>query len=75
MDHGHVKDYEIYFSGDGKTWGQPAAKGAFRKGAFTQTVRLPRIVTARYLKFVALSEQSGQAFATAAEISVIEARR
>ena len=73
MDHGHVKDYEFYLSQDGQTWGKPAARGSFRKGALTQTVRLPRVVAARFLKFVALSEQSGQPYATAAELGVIEA--
>ncbi len=74
MDHGRVKDYEIYLSDDGKTWSEPAAKGTFSKGRLTQTIRLPKPVQARYLKFVALSEQTGAAFATAAEIDVIEAK-
>ena len=31
MANGHVKDYEIYLSNDGKDWGQPAAKGRLRR--------------------------------------------
>jgi len=73
MDHGHVKAYEIYLGPDGTTWGGPAARGTFRKGALTQTVRLAKPVKARFLKFVALSEQSGEPYASAAELSVIEA--
>jgi beta-galactosidase len=73
MDHGHVKDYEVYLSRDGKTWGQPVARGTFSKGALTQTIRLAQPVSGRFLKFVALTEQSGAPYATAAELSVIEA--
>jgi beta-galactosidase len=73
MDHGHVKDYEVYLSRDGNTWGEPVARGTFRKGALTQTIRLPEPVSGRFLKFVALSEQSGAPYATAAELNVIEA--
>lgn len=71
MDHGHVKDYEVYLGPDGQTWGPPAAKGAFHNGDLTQTIRLARPTAARFLKFVALSEQSGGPFATVAELSVV----
>ena len=74
MDNGHVKDYEIYLSDDPKTWGAPAAKGTFRRNAAEQTIRLPKPVAARYLKFVALNEQSGRSFATVAELDVTEAK-
>ena len=70
--NGHVKDYEIYFSNDGKRWGQAAAKGSFPSGEIETTVRLPQPVTARYMKFVALSEQASQPFASVAELDVIE---
>jgi beta-galactosidase len=74
MDHGHVRDYEIFLSNDAKVWGAPAAKGRFRRGADEETIRLPQPVKARYLKFVALSEQSGQSYATVAELGVEEAK-
>jgi beta-galactosidase len=50
------------------------ARGRFRRNAEKETIRLPQPVKARYLKFVALSEQSGQPFATIAELEVEEAR-
>ena len=74
MDHGHVRDYEIFLSNDAKVWGAPAAKGRFRRGADEETIRLSQPVKARYLKFVALSEQSGQSYATVAELDVEEAK-
>ncbi len=33
MDHGHVRDYEIYFSDNPSDWGSPAAKGRIRRNA------------------------------------------
>jgi beta-galactosidase len=72
--NGNVRDYEIYLSDNAQEWGSPAAKGRFRKNAEEETIRLPQPVKARYLKFVALSEQSGQPFATVAELDVEEAK-
>ena len=74
-ENGHVKDYEIYLSGDGLEWGKPAAKGSFRSDASDEVVQLRKIIRARYVKFVALSEQNGQPFATVAELDAIEAGR
>jgi len=72
-DNGHVKDYELYLSADGQEWGEPAAKGKISRDADTETVRFPKTITARYLKFVALNEQRGRAFATVAELEIIPA--
>ena len=74
MANGHVKDYEIYLSDDPKVWGNAVAKGSFRRNAAEQAIRLAKPVKARYLKFVAVNEQSGQAFATVAELDVTEAK-
>ncbi|MCE7700190.1 MAG: discoidin domain-containing protein, partial [Methanobacterium paludis] len=70
--NGRIKQYELYLSQDGKSWGEPVAKGEFDE-ALTQTVRLAQPVRALFLKLVALSEQKGQKFATIAELNVIEA--
>ena len=72
-DNGHVKDYEIYLSGDGLEWGKPAAKGSFRGDASDEVVQLRKTIRARYVKFVVLSEQNGQPFASVAELEAIEA--
>jgi len=74
MTNGRVRDYEIFLSEDGKTWGEPAAKGQFRGRSLEHTVRLPSPVTARFMRFVALSEVSGQAYASVAELSIIPAQ-
>jgi beta-galactosidase len=72
-ENGHVKDYEIYLSGDGQEWGKPAAKGSFRGDASNEVVQLRKTIRARYVKFVALNEQNGQPFARVAELEAIEA--
>jgi beta-galactosidase len=74
-DNGHVRDYEIYLGNDGKVWSSPTARGSFRRDADAETVHFPNPVKARYLKFVALSEQRGRPFASVAELEVIEADR
>ena len=69
--NGHVKDYEIYVSSDGKTWGQPVVSSSFPRSRQTQTVLFPRAVRARYIRFRALSEQNGTEYASGAEFSII----
>ncbi|HOC32379.1 MAG TPA: discoidin domain-containing protein, partial [Armatimonadota bacterium] len=68
-DNGRVKDYELYLSEDGTNWGQPVVKGTFNNDD-RQTIRLSRPVKARYLKFVTLSEQSGAAYSSIADLDV-----
>ena len=54
---GLVDQYEFYVSQDGKTWGEPAAKGEFaniKANPIQQTVPLARPVAARFIRFVAL---------------------
>lgn len=68
-DRGQVKEYEVYFSEDGKKWGEPAAKGALAK-APNQSIELPQPIQARFLKFVILSTQDGEKVANIAELDV-----
>jgi beta-galactosidase len=75
MANGHVKDYEIYLSGNGQEWGKPAAKGSFRGDASDEVVQLRKTIRARYVKFVVLNEQNGQPFASVAELEALEASR
>ncbi len=72
-DHGHVKDYELYISMDGKDWGTSVAHGSFDEDNSGETIRLARPVRARYLKFVILSEQHGRPYASVAELEAVEA--
>jgi beta-galactosidase len=69
-DNGHGKDYELYASNDAKEWGSPVAQGQFNPDHAVETVQLAKPVNARYLKFVILSEQHGQSFASVAELEV-----
>lgn len=69
--NGWVKDYEIYVSQDGKNWGEPVHKGTFSAGSEVQKVLFAKPVKARYIRFRALNEQSGQDFASGAEFSLI----
>jgi hypothetical protein len=69
--NGRIKSYRFFISADGSTWGTAVASGAFPNTNKPTLVRFAIPVDARYFKFVALSEQSGQPYATAAEIDVI----
>ncbi|MBO4590014.1 MAG: discoidin domain-containing protein [Bacteroidaceae bacterium] len=70
--NGHVKDYEIYVSSDGKKWGEPVAKGSFPRGMGENKVMFGKPVKARYIRFRALSEQRGTDYCSGAEFGIIE---
>lgn len=72
-ENGHVRDYEIYLSKNGQNWGEAATKGRIPSDSAKELIRLPQPVKARYLKFVVLSEQQNQPFATVAELGAVEA--
>ena len=75
MENGRVKDYAIFFSGDGKTWGRPAVAGSFENDADSdQEAALRQAVTARFMKFVVKSEVNGNTFASIAELGVVPAK-
>lgn len=69
--NGNVKDYSIQVSNDGKTWGEPIQKGTFANNIDEKKVMFSHPVKARYIRFTALSEQRGQDYASAAELSII----
>jgi beta-galactosidase len=75
MENGRVKDYEVFFSSDGKTWGKPAVAGSFENSADDeQQAELARPVTARLMKFVVKSEVRGNTYASIAELDIIPAK-
>jgi beta-galactosidase len=45
-ENGRIKDYELYFSKDGKNW-EGKVKGAFANSSSTQVVTLKEPITAR----------------------------
>lgn len=67
--NGRIKDYELYFSKDGKSW-ESKVKGAFVNSSSAQVVSLKEPVAARYFKLIALSEVQGREWASAAELNV-----
>lgn len=69
-ENGRVKNYELYFSNDGVTWGTTVSKGTLANTSAEQVIVLSKMVTARYFKFVALSEVNGNAWSSAAELSI-----
>ena len=69
--NGNIKTYTIQVSQDGKDWGKPIHQGTFENNHKLKKVTFAQPVKARYLRFTALSEQSGQDFASGAEITVL----
>ena len=70
--NGQIADYEVYGSTDATgiddDWGEPLAAGTFPREAGDHTASFASSEV-RYLKLVALSEASGQPWASAAEIT------
>lgn len=73
-DHGRIRDYALYLSQDGKTWGKPAKQGRFPKGRRARTLSFARPVTARYFRLVAQSEVKNRAWTTVAELTPLPSR-
>jgi len=69
--NGRIKDYAIFVSADGSTWGEPVAEGSWPDGTAIQTVRFDNPQEARYLKLEARSSIDDQPFAAVAGIDVI----
>lgn len=69
--NGRIKDYEIYVSQDGKSWGEPVCKGSFANDASLKKVLFDKSVKARYVRLRALNEQYGQDYASAAEFGIV----
>ncbi|AQT69362.1 Beta-galactosidase [Anaerohalosphaera lusitana] len=69
--NGHIREYEFYVSDDGKSWGDPIAKGRFGKGSGRKEVKFDDAVSGRFIKLVSLSEQSGSYYTSLAELSVM----
>lgn len=70
--NGDVKGYEIYVSNDGKTWGEAVAKGDFSNDKAEKRVLFANPVDARYIRFRAMSSQTGTIYGAGAEFSVLE---
>ena len=73
VDGAYVKDYEVYVSNDGNSWGEPVARGVFEKHSKEQRVLFFSPARARYIRLVALSSHNGGDFAAVSEIDIIQA--
>lgn len=68
--NGRVKGFEVYFSADRKTWGNPALSGEIKDIVGWSSWTLASLVSARYFKFRALSEQHGAPWTSVGELDV-----
>jgi hypothetical protein len=70
--NGAIKDYAVHTSADGKDWGAPIAKGAFKRDANLRTVKFTKPVETKHLRFVALdSFDPSKPYASLAELDII----
>lgn len=70
--NGRIKDYEVYVSADGQSWGSAVATGAFTTATTPQKVTFAQPQSARYVKVVGLNSHNGLAFASIAELDFYE---
>ncbi|MGV3615581.1 MAG: glycoside hydrolase family 2 TIM barrel-domain containing protein [Fimbriimonas sp.] len=70
MSNGRVKEYAIYLSDDGQTWGEPVLKGTLPDNGRAQTLRLPTPRKAAYIRFVAITDHSGGNHGAVGEIEI-----
>lgn len=68
--NGDIRDYALSVSSDGETW-QEVARGTMDQSRSRQTLRFGHPMRARYVRFTALSSQSGADFASGAELTVL----
>jgi beta-galactosidase len=74
MPNGRIKDYELYLSTDGRSWGAPALKGVMPNSSAPIKLELEQPRKARFFKIISLSEHAGEYYATIAEIDAFEAK-
>ena len=69
--NGRIKDYELYVTEDKANWGDAVSSGSFENSAAPKTINIDEPVAGKYFKFKALSEVNGEAFASAAEFTIV----
>jgi len=69
--NGRIKDYELYISEDAQNWGDPVSTGSFVNTSSPQSINFPEGVIGKYFRLMALSEVNGNAWASAAEFSMV----
>jgi beta-galactosidase len=74
MANGRVREYELFLSEDGQTWGEPASKGTMPNGQRDVMLLLDRPRRAKFVRLVVRSDHSGGNFAAVAEIEVLSGK-
>lgn len=70
--NGWIKDFQIFTSDDGKSWGAAVAQGAFPQDAQWHKVKFAKPVAARYLKLVAINSfDPSKNYASLAELDIL----
>ncbi len=69
--NGRIKDYELYITQDPFDWGEPVNTASFENTSSPQTIEFPEGVIGKYFRLLALSEVNGNAWASAAEFTLV----
>ena len=69
--NGRIKDYELYISEDQFSWGEAVSSGAFENTSSPQSIDFPEGIIGKYFRLLALSEVNGNAWASAAEFTMV----
>ncbi|MBE8723277.1 glycoside hydrolase family 2 TIM barrel-domain containing protein [Sphingobacterium pedocola] len=69
--NGNIKEYKLQVSTDGKNWSDSIIEGKFENNFKPKSVTLRKPIKGRFIRFTALSSQSGQDFASGAEFAVM----
>nr|NQU92303.1 discoidin domain-containing protein [Bacteroidota bacterium] len=69
--NGRIREYELYITEDTLDWGNPVNTGEFENTAAPQTITFEEPPIGQYFRLLALSEVNGNAWASAAEFSVV----
>ncbi len=72
--NGRIKKFEFDVSTDGISWSEPVASGSLKNGMAASMVSFKSAVQARYIRLKALSEQTGEPYASIAELDVLPAK-
>jgi hypothetical protein len=69
--NGRIKDYELYVSEDQFNWGEAVSIGSWENTSSPQSIDFPDGIIGRYFRLLALSEVNGNAWASAAEFTMV----
>jgi len=69
--NGCVGEYAVMVSPDGTTWGEPVVQGTFAQKSGAETSTFPQPLTARFVRWQALSEINGRPWTSVAELELL----